>query len=124
MKTGQCCDGIIFYKYGERIIICLVEMKSDNLGEAEMQIKGTYGHLRELLNDECKFCKNILRQVIWRAYIYRSGGTPKDADDCVKALIKAGFESGNAVVLGNPDITAFLRGETKTWKKKSKPHGR
>lgn len=123
--TMQCCDGVIFYKNGEQIVICLVEMKSDNLGEAETQIKVTYNHLRKMLDDECKFCKSTLKQVIWRAYIYRSGGGPKkDTQDCVKALVKAGFESGNAVVLGNPDITGFLRGETKTWKKKSKPQDR
>jgi hypothetical protein len=47
METRQCCDGIIFYKKRERVVICLVEMKSDNLGEAEMQIKGTYDQWRD-----------------------------------------------------------------------------
>jgi hypothetical protein len=118
MSATKCCDGIILYLNGRRTIICLVEMKSDDLGKAEMQIKNTYKNLRERLNAECTFCKETFKQISWRAYIYRSGGAPKkDVDTCVDALEKAGFERGNAVVLGNPDITSFLRGDIKTWKR-------
>lgn len=110
--ANKCCDGIIFRSYNQQMIICLVEMKSDSLGDAEEQVKTTYGHLQKMLNAQCIFCKDKLRQIIWRAYIFRSGGAPKkDAKACVESLEKAGFKKGNVVVLGNPDITDFLRNE-------------
>ncbi|MBV9688861.1 MAG: hypothetical protein JO202_04020 [Ktedonobacteraceae bacterium] len=110
----KCCDGIIFYAHGTQKVICLVEMKSANLGEAEEQIKETYTHLREMLKKECTFCKDYLQQINWRAYIYRSGAAPKkDADRCVERLEKCGFAKGNVKVLDNPDITEFLRKESK-----------
>ena len=125
MPVGNCCDGVIFYAHGQQIIICLVEMKSDNLSNAEKQVKDTYGYLYKMLIDECKFCKDRLRQVIWRAYIYRSGGGPKkDVDDCVKKLEKLGFESGNVMVLGNPDITDFLRNGIRTFRHKHRSRQR
>lgn len=123
MVSQHSCDGIIFLAHGQQTIICLVEMKSDNLGDAEKQIKETYEHLYKMLKRECNFCKDRLEQIIWRAYIYRSGDGPKkDADDCVGKLEKAGFKSGNAVVLGNPDITDFLRNGLQTWKNKKPGH--
>jgi hypothetical protein len=120
MFHTHCCDGVIFRSYYRHIVICLVEMKSDNLGDAEQQIKDTHKHLSEMLKNDCKFCKrDQLDQIIWRAYIYRSGGGPKkDADVCVKNLEKYGFRSGNVAVLGNPDITTFLRSGIKTWNHK------
>lgn len=111
MPDTKCCDGIIFYASHTQKVICLVEMKSDNLGVAEEQIKATYTRLHEMLKGECAFCRDYLSRVTWRAYIYRSGGAPKrDADTCVERLEKQ-FGKGNVVVLGNPDVTRFLRKE-------------
>lgn len=106
----KCCDGIIFYSRGNQKVICLVEMKTSNLGQAEEQIKTTHTRLAALLRQECKFCEDYLKQVIWRAYIYRSTGIPsQQASTCVDRLLAYGFKKGNVVVLGNPDITTFLR---------------
>ena|SRR5579884_750567 len=120
MVDTKCCDGIIFYARGAQKVICFVEMKSDNLGEAEMQIKVTYDYFNKMLSNECRLCRDQYQQIIWRAYIYRSGGAPKkDADICVERLEKAGFQKGNVVVLGNPDISDFLRAEERQWKRKN-----
>lgn len=121
--ANKCCDGIIFHSHDQQIIICLVEMKHATLGDAEQQVKDTYDHLHKMLNAECISCKDTLKRIIWRAYIYRSSGTPrKDVDACVKSLEKYGFKSGNVVVLGNPDITEFLREGIPTWRQKSPKH--
>jgi len=118
--ANKCCDGIIFHSHDKQVIICLVEMKSDDLGKAEKQVKDTYEHLRKMLSAECMHCKDKLPQIIWRAYIYRSGGGPKkDAEACVRSLEKAGFKSGNVAVLGNPDITEFLREGISNWRQKA-----
>jgi hypothetical protein len=121
MTGKKCCDGIIFHVLDQRTTICLVEMKSDNLGEAEKQVKYTYERLYTMLKDDCKSCRDRLKQIIWRVYIFRSGGGPKrDADTCVERLEKCGFESGNVVILGNSDITTFLRNGMTTFRKNSK----
>ncbi len=110
LSGEQCCDGVIFYSSDKHKVICLVEMKSSDLGDAEEQIKSTHRKLSELLKKECKLCNERLDQIIWKAYIYRSSGSPKrQAEDCVGNLIKYGFKRGNALVLGKPDITDFLR---------------
>ncbi len=121
--TKKCCDGIIFHAHDQQIIICLVEMKHATLGEAEQQVKDTYDHLHTMLNAECISCKDTLKRIIWRAYIYRSGSAPrKDADACVKGLEQYGFKSGNVAVQGNPNITDFLRNGLTSWKHKSSKH--
>jgi hypothetical protein len=106
----KCCDGIIFYSHGSNKVICLVEMKSSNLVEAEEQIKSTYNRLQELLKAECRLCSDAIEQITWKAYIYRSSGGPKkDAMECVERLVQYGFKKGNAVILGQASITEFLR---------------
>ncbi|GAC1390036.1 MAG: hypothetical protein NVS4B11_03040 [Ktedonobacteraceae bacterium] len=119
----KCCDGIIFYSNGIRKVICLVEMKSRNLGEAEEQIKSTYDRLRELMKRECESCNDYFEQIVWKAYVYRAtGGPERQSEECVEKLMKYGFKKGNAVVLGRPDITNFLREDTRkeVFKKKKK----
>jgi ribosomal protein L31E len=125
MET-KCCDGIIFRAHDQQIIICLVEMKTENLlRNAGEQVKDTYEYLMKKLNAECISCKDKLNEIIWRAYIYRSGGAPKkDVYACVESLEKAGFKSGNVVVLGNPDITDFLRYGLPSKRQKSPKHHR
>jgi hypothetical protein len=120
IPNTKCCDGIIFYTSRTQKVICLVEMKSDNLGVAEKQIETTYTRLHEMLRNECSSCRDSLNRLIWRAYIYRSGGAPKkDVDSCVERLEKY-FKRGNVVVLGNPDITKFLRKEERVKMQKDK----
>ena len=60
----KCCDGIIFYKNNTQNIICLVEMKHTDLGEAKEQIKETYDRLHDLLKQECRSCRDYLQQII------------------------------------------------------------
>ncbi len=120
-KDRKCCDGIIFYSLDTRKVICLVEMKSGSLGEAEEQIKSTYERLQVLLKKECESCNDYFKQITWKAYIHRStGGPSRQAEECVEKLESYGFSKGNAVVLGQSDITNFLRADSskKVFKKK------
>lgn len=117
----KCCDGLIFYthdKNQQKRVICLVEMKSDDPGEASQQIGKTYEHLKTLLKQDCQNCSTSLKNITWKACIYRHGPTPKD-QSIVKSLIADfGFAKGNITLL-NPqenDIGPFLRGEIKAGK--------
>ena len=87
LQDRRCCDGIIFYSHDTRKVICLVEMKSGSLGEAEEQIKSTYERLQVLLREECKHCNDYLKQITWKAYIHRAtGGPSRQAEECVEKL--------------------------------------
>lgn len=111
MSNQKCCDGIIFYTNNKaQRVICLVEMKSTDLGDAREQIKQTYDRLRALLKQECTACSTHLKQIIWQAYIYHSGSSAKggyrDHEDDLK---QCGFKE--AWVRGDRDITKYLRME-------------
>ena len=120
-KQEKCCDGVIFYtrqtgKQSTRDalkLICLVEMKSDNVQSASEQILSTYNHLVPLLKDECKACLTYLNRIVWCAYIYRSGTAPKDSNKYIKKLTDHGFKRENVALSGNRDIAAFLRDRIK-----------
>lgn len=117
MDDKKCCDGIIFYKNNSQNIICLVEMKHTDLGEAKEQIKETYDRLHALLKQECKSCGDYLKKIIWQAYIYRSGAAPKGGyRDYENNLKEHGFKE--AWIRGDRDITKYLRMEIEAGKNK------
>ncbi len=128
-EKKKCCDGLVFYAHDSEIkkIICLVEMKSNDLADAEEQIRATRDHLKQMLHAECKFCPDHLAQVTWAVYIYRRGSSPKQTDDCRLKLEKTyGFGEGTVAILGNSDIGPFLRKiagtvETRRAKKSKRP---
>jgi hypothetical protein len=112
----KCCDGLIFYSPEQESpkAICLVEMKSNDLQEAEEQIKATKDHLMKILIKECEGNKTLLQGVQWKAYIYRRSSSPKQTEDCRKRLESTyGFGKGNVRILGQSDISSFLRGAEK-----------
>lgn len=112
MNNQLCCDGIIFYANKNQKVICLVEMKHSNLGEAKEQIKQTYGRLLTLLKQNCTACPGSLKQIIWQAYIFHSGAAPKGGyKDCEDDLKSCGFKE--AWVRGDRDIAKYLRMEIK-----------
>lgn len=111
-RKMKCCDGLIFYSQDdeEEKTICLVEMKSGKLHEAEEQIKATRDHLLEILQKECKNSKASLQKIRWKACIYRSGSSGKQTDIYREKLEKTyGFGKGNVTILGQSDISSFLR---------------
>jgi hypothetical protein len=117
LNGQKCCDGIIFYASGERKVICLVEMKSSDLGDAKEQLKSTYTHISDLLKADCRYCPNYFSQITWLAYIYSASPLFKSASSYENDLKNRGF--ADARVSGNPDITSFLRGESETGKRKN-----
>lgn len=90
-------------------------MKHTDLGDAKKQIKETHKRLKELLEQECEYCNSYLQQIIWKAYIYRSGAAPKDRyRECEDSLKKDGFKE--AWVRGDKRIIKYLRGEIEAGK--------
>lgn len=121
LNSQKCCDGIIFYANKTKKNICLVEMKTSNLGEAKEQIEQTYNRLHFLLKQNCASCQTYLKQIIWQAYIYHSGSAPKGGyRDCEDELKRLGFT--DAWVRGERDITRYLRMESGTMKSKKSPN--
>lgn len=117
MSSQKCCDGIIFYANKAQKVICLVEMKGSDLGEVKEQIKQTYERLSALLKQECTSCPGNLKQIIWQAYIYHSGASPKGGyRDCEDYLKGCGFKE--AWVRNDRDISKYLRMEIGTTKNK------
>lgn len=104
----KCCDGVIFYACEALRVICLVEMKHSHIEDAAEQIKMTYNYLYQQLKSDCQGCKGLWKDVIWRAYVYRSASHNVDVEKCKRDLGKD-FAPGNIVVSGSDDITDFLR---------------
>jgi hypothetical protein len=111
----KCCDGLIFYSPDEESLktICLVEMKSKSLQEAEEQIVQTKEHLIKILGRDCENSKVLLQRIQWKAYVYRRFSSPKQTDACRTKLKDYGFGKGNVAILGQPEISSFLRGTEK-----------
>jgi hypothetical protein len=122
-QNQKCCDGIVYYAHEASKVICLVEMKGSKLENAAMQLKTTYEHLRQILETDCRNCRDIFNQITWRAYVYRSGASSQDTHKCTEMLTSC-FSRGNVVVSGNPDITSFLRRENETNKRKNTQKGK
>jgi hypothetical protein len=112
----KCCDGLIFYSPEQESpkTICLVEMKSDDLQQAEEQIKDTKEHLIKIFRKECEGNRTLLQGVQWKAYIYRHSSSPKQTRVCRKRLENDyGFGKGNVAILSQSEISAFLRNTEK-----------
>ncbi|HZO74940.1 MAG TPA: hypothetical protein VFB60_22225 [Ktedonobacteraceae bacterium] len=120
MNNQKCCDGIIFYKNNTQNVICLVEMKHTDPGDAKEQIKATYDRLKHLLDKECESCKDYLRQITWKAYIRCWGSSPTSKYRDGDSLKKYGFKDER--MCRDDDIINYLRGEMKARKNK-KPRG-
>ncbi|GEM_PF-2563255 len=122
-RNQKCCDGIIYYANRVLKVICLVEMKHSRLDSAAEQIKRTYEHLYQRLKSECKGCEEIFQQIVWRAYVYRTGSSTVDTEEC-KKLLRDKFGPENIRVSSNPDILGFLRGENDTVRRKGFQKGK
>lgn len=105
MLDTKCCDGLVFYaRDGEKKkIICLVELKSNDLGDAAEQISITRNNLAEILQAECHACSDYLSYVIWKACIYRYSSSPKQVSDCKNTLRRAGFKENDIILLRGRD---------------------
>jgi hypothetical protein len=110
----KCCDGLVFRSHdnGQKII-CLVELKSEDMNQPEDQIISTRRHLEQLLAKECRLCSDYLRQITWKACIYRHTASQTQTAECSRKLRAAGFSGSNITFVdrGQNDIGRFLRGE-------------
>jgi len=108
------CDGLIFYAQDEEEekVICLVEMKSTNIGEAAQQIKSTKNHIQGLLREECDtHCHRQLQRIKWKASFYHHGASQDEVASVLKQLKKEGFADYNDFTPANNDIGPLLRGK-------------
>lgn len=110
----KCCDGLIFYVRDGQAekVICLVEMKSINTGEAAAQIGETRKHLKTMLENER--CGEYLHHVVWKACIYSGHPFLDEIEKIKRELINTyGFKKENIAFLNmqNNDIGPLLRGE-------------
>ncbi len=131
LGEGQrCCDGLVFYTRGESDsnVICLVEMKSDNIAEAADQIGETCNHLKGILQSECSTCSEYVRDIIWKACLYHRHSSLTEIEILKRKLIGTyGFKKGNIDILSTSDndIGPLLRGEMQLGEtKKSKKQKR
>jgi len=115
------CDGLIFYSQdGEsEKIICLVEMKSTNLGDADEQIIQSKTHIKNLLVREChalpqecrEDCENQINSIKWKACVFHHGSSPLDIQAILKRLKSSGFKDVRDFTRADNDARGLLTGE-------------
>ena len=70
LEESLICDLIVRYKVGDRLILCLIELKGGNISHALDQIHSTYRAIIAAFNGELR------REIIWRAYIKQHTSSP------------------------------------------------
>jgi len=131
---NQRCDGLVFYSHDEKTyrVICLVEMKSENVTEAGEQIISTKRHIEDLLRKECevvheKYRANALKQIThvkWKAGLYHYGSSQdnKVEDILLDLKKKHGFDDARAFTIAKNDLRPLLTGEAGSAKEMSKKY--
>ncbi len=117
INQNKHCDGLIFYAQDEsdKITLCLVEMKSNDISQTAKQIIATREHIKNLL---CKDgCEEYLNKIRWKACFYHRSCAKNDISMALKTLKEAEFEDVTRCDHTNNDLGPFLRGEKYTVKK-------
>lgn len=114
------CDGLIFYAQDgeESRTICLIEMKSRDIGEAAEQIKHTKRHVENLLHEEYSIlpqgchtdCRRQIGHIKWKAGIFHHGSSPR-MESALDELMSEGFSDVRPFTSANNDARALLSGE-------------
>lgn len=106
----KCCDGLIFWSQDDEVKkkICLVEMKSNTLGDPADQLVDTRRHLEQILQNDCRFC-NI--QIKWMACIYHHSSSQAQVAGSRQKLKEARFDEIVVLHRERNDIGPFMRGE-------------
>ena len=88
--TGEICDLLVFraLKNNDKKIICLVELKGNNIDKAIDQVMNTYKFFGTKVSQmKLKNAKEILDSITWKAYIRLGGSAPvKIKDEKVEQL--------------------------------------
>ncbi len=120
------CDGLVFYSRDEKPerVICLVEMKSTNDGDAPAQLESTREHIKTLLSQECnssseecrRECERQMGRIVWKACIYHHGASPKEQAAIQKELKDSGFRDVEFLDRSDNDLRPLLSGEGRSAK--------
>ena len=120
------CDGLIFYaKDGlEEKVICLVEMKSDNISKAAEQLKSTKDHIKNLLHAECSTnCNKELQKIKWKACLYHHGASLDNIREFLRQLKSDGVIDVATFTAADNNVGPFLRDEVNAKSMASKYKG-
>ncbi len=130
--SNQRCDGLVFYSQDEKAekVVCLVEMKSTNIGGAEDQLISTKEHVEQLLRKECDSlpencqadCRGQITNITWKACIYHHGASPDEFERIQKQLKDRGFTDVAFLTSADPDLRPLLSGEGRSAKEMGKKY--
>lgn len=131
-ESNQRCDGLVFYSQDEKMdrVICLVEMKSDNIKQAASQLISTKVYIENLLREECNSlpeecrsgCGKQIAHIIWKACLYHHGASPDSIRDFQKELKSHKFNDIDHLTIANFDLRPLLSGEGRSAKEMAKKY--
>jgi hypothetical protein len=113
-EKDQRCDGLIFYAQDgtEDKVICLVEMKGENIEQVANQIVATRNTIKQLLQAECDpHCHTEFSHIRWKACFYYRGTPASDVRSIEKQLRDAGFNEVKHCTDADYDVGPFVHGE-------------
>jgi hypothetical protein len=103
---GKLCDLLVFYTRDLQKILCLVELKKGELGDASEQLCETRDILiNAFKNDPLE--RALEKEIVFKGYIRRHGGSPLEKIKMVPLEEK--FGRGHWRVSGKNDLGEFLR---------------
>lgn len=91
---GLLCDGLVLYRHGNEVVLCLLELKGTDLSHAVDQVLVTH----KLLKD--KVAKEAGKQkIVWKAAIVHGGKCPSKVQAALMKELKSVFgKSGKGFV--------------------------
>ena len=100
---GKICDLLIFYapKDSGTNVLCLVELKGNDIAHAEKQIMGTYRSLKST------FSRTHRQEIEWKAYVLTRGSSPRNIKKNKDRLIET-FGRHNCDISRISDLTDFI----------------
>jgi hypothetical protein len=105
---GKLCDLVVFFARGSRNVLCLVELKRGDLGDAIEQILTTRDVFVERFKSD-PYKRAIQNDLHYKCYIRCHGSSPQEKSKKVK--LDRIFGKGKWMVSEKDDMGEFLRGE-------------
>jgi hypothetical protein len=109
---GSICDLLVYcaFRNSDEKIICLVELKGNDIDKAVRQIINTYESFKKRYSD-LQNLKQQLKPITWKAYIRLGGSAPIRIKDQNRASLKSALNNNkNFKFSRENDIGNFLRG--------------
>ncbi|SRR6266849_5760578 len=121
LDNNKRCDGLVFFSQDEKAdrVICLVEMKSTNVTNAEWQLTSTKEHIEKLLFEECSSlpeecqtdCQKQIAHIVWKACLYHSCSSQNETWALLRKLIDKGFDHVDRLDRNHNDLRPLLIGK-------------